>query len=554
MGRLRDGSYEITTAAATAGSAYRFVLPSGLRVADPVSRFQPNDVHGPSEVIDPAAYQWRSLDWKGCAWEQTVLYELHIGAFTPEGTFAAAAGKLDYLVALGITAIEIMSIGDFPGSRNWGYDGVLLYAPDSIYGRPEDLKNLVDAAHEHGMMVILDVVYNHFGPEGNYIPQYFPDILTNEHETPWGQALNFDATHGAKTRQFIVHNALYWIQEFRMDGLRLDAVHAILDSSTVHILDELARTVRAVAGDRSIHLILESDDRVWHYLGRNEFAHPLSSTAQWNHDMQKLVALAVTSGRTEEEDRADTELLGKSLISGFTSGQHHRNAPKNVTELSISPCGFISFLQSHDVIGNRISGERINRLAPDYVVRATAAIYLLAPQIPMLFMGEEWAASTPFPYFCDFTGELAGAVRNGRLEQFATAEQRRDPQFIAAAPDPLSLETFQSAKLAWEEQRLPPHAAWLEWYRRILCARRSTVVPMLHQLHSVKGTYTTPGHRQIDVRWTLDAQELRMSANLSNESSLAFAPRPLGTFWLEGTEKGNAELGPWSVRWSLASL
>ena len=263
MKPVMNGWHELTTAAAKTGSRYRFVLPGGLHVPDPVSRFQPEDVDGPSAVTDPRSFVWQTQNWYGRPWAETVLYELHIGTFTPEGTFRAAVGKLDHLSALGITAIEIMSVGDFPGARNWGYDGVLLYAPDSSYGTPDDLKHLVDAAHQRDIQVIVDVVYNHFGPEGNYIPQLFPDICTDRYSTPWGQALNFDSRHGERTREFIIHNALYWIEEFRMDGLRLDAVHAIIDSSSIHVLDELARQVRSVTFDRHVHLILESDDTMW---------------------------------------------------------------------------------------------------------------------------------------------------------------------------------------------------------------------------------------------------------------------------------------------------
>ena len=545
------GWHELTTAAATTGSLYRFVLPNGMRVPDPASRFQPHDVNGPSEVIDPAAYRWRSLAWNGCAWEQAVLYELHMGAFTPEGTFLAAISKLEHLARLGVTAIEIMSIGDFSGRWNWGYDGVLLYAPESTYGRPEDLKAFVDAAHAHSMMVILDVVYNHFGPEGNYIPQYFPDIVTNAYKTPWGQALNFDTGHGKRTREFIIHNALYWVEEFQMDGLRLDAVHAILDGSSIHILDELAHAVKLVASGREIHLILESDDRVWHHLGRDAGLRPLSSTAQWNHDMQKLAALALTHDRSDDLDYADTTLLGKALVEGFTSGPQHHNAPEDVAGLSVSAAGFISFLQTHDVVGNRIAGERMTQLAPPDVVRAIASVYLLAPQMPMLFMGEEWGASTPFPYFCDFTGDLASAVRRGRLEQFATPEQRDDPRFLATACDPLVESTFLSAKLKWDERLTGDHATWLDWYRRILEARRQSIVPLLPQLNATVGQYESPGPRQLVVKWKTGGGKLRLRANLSSRPTSLLPRGPGRTLWLEGRDSEHGILAPWSVHWAI---
>ena len=314
-----DGWHELVTSEAAAGSRYRYVLPDGNAAPDPVSRFQPEDVDGPSLVVDPCSFAWQTEAWKGRAWQEAVLYELHIGTFTPPGTFRAAIDKLDYLASLGITAIEIMSVGDFPGRWNWGYDGVFLYAPESSYGTPNDLKSFIDAAHKRDMMVIMDVVYNHFGPEGNYLPQYFPDICTDRYMTPWGKALNFDARHSEQTRAFIIHNALYWIEEFRVDGLRLDAVHAIIDSSSVHVLDELARRVREVAEGRHVHLILESDDTMWARLLRDATLNPLLSTAQWNHDCKQLAILGLTSGRSVEDDTRNTALLGCALIEGFTS-------------------------------------------------------------------------------------------------------------------------------------------------------------------------------------------------------------------------------------------
>ena len=551
MATMSEGWYELTTPLARAGSCYRFVLPDGLHVPDPVSRSQPHDASGPSEVIDPCNYSWRTLDWKGRCWEETVLYELHVGTFTEAGTFLAAIEKLDHLVRLGITAIEIMSIGEFPGGRNWGYDGVLLYAPDSHYGRPDDLKALVDAAHERGMMVILDVVYNHFGPEGNYLPQYFPDICTDRYRTPWGKALNFDDRHSEQTREFIIQNALYWIEEYRMDGLRLDAVHAIFDTSSTHILDELAQRVRSTAAGRSVHLILESDDTMRERLVRGDRSNPLLSTAQWNHDMQQLTRLALNRGGSAEEDRRATERLGRALVEGFTSEMP--GAPSNGTTQPVPPGGFIAFLQSHDLIGNRLRGERITQLLPAHVVRALAAIYLLLPQIPMLFMGEEWAASSPFPYFCEFSGDLGEAVRRGRLEQFASADQLADPEYLASVPDPLAESTFRSAKLNWTEMATGAHAQWLEWYTRILTTRNHSLVPLLPRLRENSGGCRMLGPRLIEASWKLGGRDLRVDANLSDNAWNRFDPALDEILWQEG--RGNREglLEPWSVRWSLTS-
>ena len=547
-----DGWYEVTTAAAHAGSCYRFVLPDGFQVPDPVSRFQPRDASGPSEVIDPCAYAWHTLDWKGRCWEEAVLYELHVGTFTEQGTYLAAIHKLDHLATLGVTAIEIMSIGEFPGARNWGYDGVLLYAPDSNYGRPEDLKALVDAAHERGIMVILDVVYNHFGPEGNYLPQYFPDICTDRYRTPWGKALNFDDRHSEQTREFIIQNALYWVEEFRMDGLRLDAVHAIFDTSSVHILDELAQRVRSAAADRSVHLILESDDTMWQRLIRSEAATPLFSTAQWNHDMRQLARMAMD---THQDGLIGAEMLGRALVEGFTSeppvAAELATAQQNLKP--IPPDGFIAFLQSHDLIGNRLKGERLCHLIPTATLRVLAAIHLLLPQIPMLFMGEEWAASTPFPYFCEFSGDLGESVRQGRLEQFASPEQRSDPEYLRSVPDPLSRSTFESAKLNWPESTGGLHAEWLAWYTRILAVRHRVLIPLLLKKLDDLGSFRVLGPRLIEAHWKVDGRDLRLDANLSDAASDWF-PEPLSeVLWHEGPASHEGGLAAWSVRWSLAS-
>ncbi len=552
MQSVSNGCYELT-ADAPAGARYRYILPNGLRVPDPASRFQPEDTDGPSMVIDPRSYSWQDLPWKGRPWEEAVLYELHIGTFTPEGTFRAAIAKLDHLLDLGVTAVEIMAIGDFAGARGWGYDGVLMYAPDSAYGTPDDLKALVDAAHARGLMVILDVVYNHFGPEGNYLPQLFPDICTNRYTTPWGQALNFDAKHSEKTREFIIHNALYWIEEFRMDGLRLDAVHAIIDSSSTHILDELAHRVHGIAGDRQIHLILESDDTVWHRLIRDSASMPLLSTAQWNHDSRELAHAAITASQRLPDDLITIERLGRALVEGFTSeppkfGSGHDRVPAPVR---IPPSGFISFLQTHDLIGNRLRGERLNHLAPANILDALRAIYLLLPQIPMLFMGEEWAASTPFPYFCDFDGDLAEAIRWGRLEQFTTSAERGDAAFLASIPDPVDEQTFLSAKLRWSERVEQGHAETMQLYRDLLRTRRDQIIPRLRTFVEENGTFQILNASCLQVQWKLNGGALRLDLNLSGEQSAHFAESRGHRIWLQGTETSSTHLGPWSVRWTV---
>ena len=288
------GWHELTTSEAKAGSRYRYQLGDGTQVPDPVSRYQPEDVSGASEVIDPSSYAWKDTGWRGRPWNEAILYELHVGTFTKEGTFCSAVDKLDHLADLGVTALELMCIAEFPGNRNWGYDGTLFYATDSAYGRPEEVKAFIDAAHTRNIMVILDVVYNHFGPEGNYMPEYFPDIVTDRHMTPWGQSLNFDGEHCDVVRDYVIHNALYWLEEFHADGLRLDASHAMIDDSPRHFLDELRERVDALsnAENRHIHLILENETNIAAKLQRDDQGKPLNYSAQWNHDITHLLSAA----------------------------------------------------------------------------------------------------------------------------------------------------------------------------------------------------------------------------------------------------------------------
>jgi malto-oligosyltrehalose trehalohydrolase len=287
MRASRTGWHELTTQRAGVGSRYSFVLADGQRVPDPAARFQPEDVQGPSEIIDTSAYAWRDRGWRGRPWNEAVLYELHVGCFTPAGTFRAARDKLPHLVRLGVTALELMPIAAFPGTRNWGYDGVLPYAPDSSYGRPEDLQALVDAAHQLDLMVILDVVYNHFGPEGNFLGRYAPQFFTDRHHTPWGSGMNFDGADSAEVREFFIGNALYWIEQFHFDGLRFDAVHTMVDDSPRHIIEELAERVRATVCDRAVHLVLENEENEASRLLRDPAGRPLQLTAQWNGAVER---------------------------------------------------------------------------------------------------------------------------------------------------------------------------------------------------------------------------------------------------------------------------
>ncbi len=560
MSRNPEGWHELVIGEAHEGTLYRFVLPDGLRVPDPASRFQPKDVHGPSQVVRPESYLWQDFEWKGRPWAEAVLYELHIGTFTQEGTFLAAIEKLDHLAELGITAIEIMPVADFPGNRGWGYDGVLLYAPESAYGRPEDLKALVQAAHARGISVVLDVVYNHFGPDGNYLSTYFPNIFTTRHKTSWGDALNYDSEDSQHTRELVIHNALYWIEEFHIDGLRLDAVHAIIDESPKHLLDELAdrarSAVRHSGSDRPIHLILENEHNEARRLERDDRGRPIHFTAQWNDDVHHVLHTAAThedagyyGGYTD-----DTEKLGRALAEGFAFQGEIMASSGNVrgeSSAHLPPSAFIAFIQNHDQVGNRAFGERLGAIASLEAVRAVAAVYLLLPQVPMLFMGEEWNASQPFPYFCDFEGELGEKVRTGRRQEFASFPEFKDPKRRESIPDPQAEETFLSAKLDWSEIDTPNHAQSLEWYRRILAVRRQAELPLLKRISGGAGSYEIIGAGAVIVRWQLDGgQQLQLEANLSDNAQSGFSSIHKDILWHEGTQPQSNQFAPWTVRWS----
>ncbi len=550
-----DGWHSIEVAGAGAGTLYQFTLSDGLTIPDPASRFQPRDVHGPSEVIDPRAYRWRDGAWRGRRWDEAVLYELHVGAFTADGTFRAAIEKLDALAALGVTAIELMPIADFPGKRNWGYDGVQLFAPDSSYGRPEDLKALVDAAHQRGLMVFLDVVYNHFGPDGNFWPACAP-IFTERHHTPWGAAVNFDAPGSEVVRELVVANALFWIEEYHFDGLRLDAVHAFADDSETHILDEIAVRVREAAGARHVHLVLENEANQASHLDRSADGTPIRYTAQWNDDMHHVLHTAVTgeSASYYAPYAGDTEKLGRALAEGFAfqgETMAHLGRPRGEPSASLPPTAFVAFIQNHDQVGNRAFGERLTRLAAKEAVRAVAAITLLSPQIPMLFMGEEWGTERPFLFFCDFGPELAEAVRNGRREEFSRFPEFADPKTRETIPDPTAEGTFLASKLDWDAAETGDHAEWRDFYAHALSVRRREIVPRLVGIGGHSGRYTVLGHEAVRIDWTLgEGSRLTLLANLS-DAPVALAGATEGrVLWREGVATDDS-LAPWTVVFAL---
>ncbi len=556
MRQAGQGWHELVVADARPGNLYRFRLPDGLLVPDPASRFQPQDVHGPSEVIDPSAFPWKDGAWAGRPWHETVIYELHVGTFTAEGTFAAAIEKLDHLVALGVNAVEIMPVADFPGRRNWGYDGVLLYAPDSSYGRPDDFKAFVAAAHARGVSVILDVVYNHFGPDGNYLSLYAPGFFTERHHTPWGAAVNFDGADSGPVRDFAVHNAMYWIEEFHLDGLRLDAVHAIIDETEPHILQEIATRLRQATPGRPLHLLLENEENAASRLLRSESGEPVHYTAQWNDDVHHVLHVAASGEGTSyyADYLGDTDKLGRALAQGFAfQGEvmPFRGSPRGEPSAALPPDAFASFIQNHDQIGNRAFGDRITAFSPPEAVAAISAIYLLMPQVPMLFMGEEWSAASPFPFFCDFSGDLAEAIKNGRREEFRHFPAFRDEAARHLIPDPTAESTFVSAKLDWSAIALPRHAAALERTRRLLALRQAEIAPLVALMGSNAGQYEIRGRGAVTIVWTTtDGRVLRLDANLKAEAQSGFAASTGRELWREGESQGDLMV-PWAIRWSV---
>jgi len=559
MRPLDGGWYECVVAAARAGERYAFRIDGGLQVPDPASRFNPDDVHAPSVLVDPRAHAWRDTDWHGRPWHEAVVYELHIGTFTPQGTFAAAIDRLDDLVRLGITAIELMPVADFPGRRNWGYDGVLLFAPDSSYGTPEDLKALVEAAHARGVMVLLDVVYNHFGPDGNYLHAYAKPFFNERHHTPWGAAIHFDDPTCRTVRDFYLHNALFWLTEYHFDGLRLDAVHAIVDDSQPHIVEELAHAVQAGPGhERHLHLVLENDANQARYLSRDASAAPLMATAQWNDDVHHAAHVIATGERDGYyADYTDRPVwcLGRALADGFVyqgeASAYRGGTPRGEASRHLPPSAFVDFVQTHDQVGNRAFGERIAQIADPEALRALLACLLLAPAVPLIFMGEEFAASAPFQFFCDFHGELAQAVSHGRRQEFARFTRFADAALRARIPDPNDAATFERSKLDWAERQRGGHAQWLALYAELLRLRRERLVPHLAWARSGEFHVLAPG--RLAVHWPLGDSgrptHLHLLANLCAESAMR-EPMPPGEVLYESHPAG-AMLAPWSVHVSI---
>ncbi len=489
-----------------AGARYRFQLPDGLTVPDPASRLQAGDVHDASIVLDPRAYAWEHADWRGRPWHEAVIYELHAGAL---GGFDGIRGKLADLKALGVTAIELMPINDFPGRHNWGYDGVLPYAPDTAYGTPDQLKALVDAAHGLGLMVMLDVVYNHFGPDGAYLHVYAKEFFREDIKTPWGAAIDF---RRPEVRDYFLRNALYWLMEYRFDGLRFDAVHAI---SEPDFLDEMARVIRdTVEPGRHVHLVLEH--------GGNKASHlrvgpeAPGYDAQWSDDWHHCVHVLL-SGEHEgyyADFKDATRLLARCLAEGFAY-QGERSAfggePRGEPSAHLPTTAFVIALQNHDQTGNRAFGERPSQLFDPQGLRAATALLLLSPFVPMLFMGEEWGTKRPFLFFTDHNEELAELVRNGRREEFKHFSAFQDEARRAQIPDPNDPNTFEAS--------IPDEAdsAMHEYYTQLLALRREHVTPGIPGCRSDGAEVL--GEGAVLARWRMgDGSRLAIAVNLGRSA------------------------------------
>jgi maltooligosyltrehalose trehalohydrolase len=548
---------------AGAGTLYHWRIDGDLRVPDPASRHNPHGVHAPSRVVDPGAFEW-DPDWAGRSWNEVVLYELHVGAFTPEGTFAAAAAQLPELAALGVTAVELMPLADFPGRFGWGYDGVLPFAPHAAYGSPDDLKHFIQAAHRLGLMVFLDVVYNHFGPEGNYLGAYAPQFFSKTHSSPWGAAINFDGDDSRPVRDFFIHNALYWITEYRIDGLRLDAVHAIVDASRPDVVEEISTAVRSAHPGRHVHLVLENENNQHHRLAARP--EPGRYDGQWNDDFHHALHVALTgdsSGYYHDYGTAPLDLLARSLAHGMLFEESPRKpggARQECIPAPGQPLGaMVNYANNHDQTGNRAFGERLGRLAPPGADALATLLALLTPATPMLFFGEEFGASSPFLYFADWDGELREAVRAGRLREFGHAAHDAQGRPVAL-PDPCSADTFAASRPDRAERDGAGGQERLALVQAALRARKEWIAPRQHQLLTGSHTAQRVGATGIAVQWRYaDGQVLALEVNLGPEP-LDVPAGHLGP--VEGIEvfrhQWSAATSPdrwpaWGARWTLGA-
>jgi maltooligosyltrehalose trehalohydrolase len=548
LSRGGNGWFTADIAGVKPGTRYKFRIDDEIDVPDPASDFQPKDVFSPSEVIDHAAFAWQATNWRGRPWQEAVIVEAHVGTFTAQGTYRAMIDRLDHLVDTGITALELMPLADFAGSRNWGYDGVLWYAPDSAYGSPEDLKTLIDEAHRRELMIMLDVVYNHFGPEGNYLGRYASDFFT-EAQTPWGSAIDYRVS---EVRAFAIENALHWLRDYRFDGLRLDAVNSIVEPGGLSLLHDLSAAAGRLAAEtgRHIHLVLENGDNRASILDAAQDPPQGKYRAQWNDDYHhawRVLMTGESQGYYCDYQRSPISDIARALSSGFVyqgEASAFRGGKRGEPSGHLAPSAFINFLQNHDQIGNRALGDRLEGVADARAIEAALAVLLIAPGIPMLFMGEEWGSKAPFPFFCDFGGDLADAVRKGRRVELAWAYA----EYGDEVPDALAASTRDSAVLDWDGRDAPAGRKRLTLVRDLLKIRRQQIVPRL--AGAAFGEAHATDKRLLTASWRMgDGAMLRLTANLSDQAINQPSGGAMGTL-IWGSELSDS-VPPWSVRWHI---
>lgn len=530
-----DGTFTLTTSCPS-GARYRYRVRDDLAVPDPASRSQPDGVHGPSVVTDPSSYIWKTRNWAGRPWVEAVIYELHAGLL---GGFDGVRDRLDELKALGITAIELMPVNSFGGTRNWGYDGVLPYAPTQAYGDPDSLKRLIDTAHAKGMMVLLDVVYNHFGPDGNFLHDYAEAFFDHDNNSTWGTGIAFAQPEVA---DFFIDNVLYWLMEFRFDGVRIDAASAITDHAWFGKLRK--RVAGTIEPGRYVHLILENENNDAGLL-RDGY------TAQWNDDGHNVLHVMLTGekeGYYEMFADNPTRILARVLHEGFTyQGEMNPYSGKKrgMPSGDLPATKFILFLQNHDQTGNRAMGERLISLAAHEALHAAYALLLLSPMVPMLFMGEEWGCTTPFLFFCDFHDELADAVREGRRKEFAKFASFQDPEKRKTIPDPNALSTFDQSRPDRDERATLDGRIWLDRTHSLLSLRKRFLVPRLSNVHSLDASVI--GDKSVLARWKLDdGSILSIAINLSDHETCKIS-EPATLLYSSAARRAVEELPPGSL-------
>jgi maltooligosyltrehalose trehalohydrolase len=550
-----DGYFAGYAREAAAGMCYRFLLDDDpTPYPDPASRYQPQGPHGPSQIVDPEAFAWTDQSWKGVGAKGQVIYEMHIGAFTQEGTWDAAIPHLRDVAELGATVLEIMPVADFPGRFGWSYDGVNLFAPTRLYGAPDDFRRFVDAAHAAGLGVILDVVYNHLGPDGNFLPRFSDDYVSSRYECEWGAALNFDGRNSHAVREFVLTNVAYWVREFHLDGMRIDATQQIFDSSADHIIRAIARTAREAAAPRSAYIIAENEPQ---HVSLVEPAHRggCELDALWNDDFHHSAMVAMT-GRADayySDYRGKPQEFVAAAKWGFLyQGQIYswQKGRRGTPSLRLPPTRFINFVQNHDQLANSGSGERCHRLTSPSRYRAITAMLLLLPQTPMLFQGQEFAASTPFFYFADHIEEIARSVAQGRAKFLSQFRLLAAPDMQARLPDPGDPMTFVRCKLDHHQRRT--HSTVHDLHRDLLRMRREDPVFARQEHGAVDGEIVGPEAFVLRYFGETEGDDRLLIVNLGRDVHLNPAPAPLlappsGCLWELAWTSEDARYGGWGT-------